>query len=389
MGILYYSTGRDTEEKVPVPVLSLPGIIGITVIAHTNQLSHAGKHKLWHYMRKTAFHPELRTITTDVAVTCEYCQKYKYQSPIGKPPLKKILTGKPFELVAIDCVSFPRTSNGHIGAVVMVDHNSKFTYAAPLRNKTSQHVANIVKTRLLPMMISKPLKILSDNGPEFIGEPFKDMLRSTGIRKVNITPYMSSSNGLAERTIQTISEMLRTISTNGLPWDENLDSVLWAYNATKHSRTGLSPKEYLLQNSKPIENKQLSEQDKLLWRESTEKYKSFEKGQLVVKQVNEIGRRTENKLSEKYTGPYKIIEKWDNGATYLLEPIRNQDNNAQIRAHQSQLRLWHEPPVYLQVHPVYKMCKIEQEKQVRSQVQYQGTQGAQQVLIIRKSENRK
>ena len=388
MGIIYYATGQEDDEKIPVPVLSLPGIIGITVISHTNQLAHAGKHKLWHYMKRIAFHPELKKIVTDVAITCEYCQKYKFQSPVGKPPLKKILTEKPFELVAVDCVALPRTSRGHIAAVVMVDHNSKFTYAAPLKDKTSNHVATTIKNRLLPMMVSKPLKVLSDNGPEFIGKPYKDMLKSRGIKRSTITPFMSSSNGLAERTIKTLTELARVSSANGNPWDENLDSILWAYNSTKHSAIGTSPREYLLHKMKTIDNKQFSDDDKMLWRQSTEKYKSFEKGQLVVKQVNEIGRKTENKLSEKYKGPYRIKEKWDNNVTYLLETISDEDNKMEVRAHQIQLRLWHEPPAYLKAHPVYKMCKIKTEHEIKKQSKQQENKPTVMIMGRKVKENK-
>ena len=49
-------------------------------------------------------------------------------------------------------------------------------------------------------------------------------------------PYMPTSNGLAERTIRTLGEMLRMVSKN--EWDDYVGRVLWAYNMTVHSTTG-------------------------------------------------------------------------------------------------------------------------------------------------------
>ena len=85
---------------------------------------------------------------------------------------------------------------------------------------------------LLTIWIRKPQRMLSDNGPEFVGKSFQQMLDEWGIEHVRTTSYMPSSNGLAERTIRTLSEMLRTVNKTENEWDDHVGSVLRAHNMT-------------------------------------------------------------------------------------------------------------------------------------------------------------
>ena len=58
------------------------------------------------------------------------------------------------------------------------------------------------------------------------------MFDKWSFKHVRTTPYMPSSNGLAERTIRTLSEMLRTVNKTENEWDDHVGSVLWAHNMT-------------------------------------------------------------------------------------------------------------------------------------------------------------
>ena len=101
----------------------------------------------------------------------------------------------------------PRTSEGNIGLLVVIDHYTKWTSAVPIRNKTSATVAKVLEQRVLPNLVFKPRRILSDNGPEFIGEEFRALLASYGIDHQFTTPNQPSSNGLVERANRTLSRV--------------------------------------------------------------------------------------------------------------------------------------------------------------------------------------
>ena len=267
------------------------------------------------------------------------------------------------------------------------DHNSKFVYGAPIKNKTSSHVADIVQCHILPMMIAKPFQVLSDNGTEFTGSPFKAMLKRNNIKQITITPHMSSSNGLTEQTVKSITEVLRLASVNGEEWDVNLAKALWAYNATKHAAIGTSPKDYVTQCSKVKDNQRLSDNQQEYWKEATAKFRSFDVGEQVLKKRTEIGRKTTNKLEQKFDGPFVIVKRWDNELTYILERTLQNGKIEQVRVHQTQMRKWRQPPEYLRCHPVYNMK--EQNNRNQNLKKYPEAIEEPRTVIIEKISQRK
>lgn len=113
----------------------------------------------------------------------------------------------------------PRTSCEKEGMIVMVNHRLKYEFAAPFKIKTSVNVSNLNSMNLFPMMIARLQKILSDNGPKFRGEGFERMLKVHGIQHVMISPFMSSLNGLTERTVKTLSEVLQMMGEDTDEWN--------------------------------------------------------------------------------------------------------------------------------------------------------------------------
>ena len=355
-GIVYFSR-EYFGELMYVPVFSVKGSVGMCLLVH-NKYGHMGKFKLIECMKERIFSPYLRKICTDVATTCDECQKGKYQRIYASPPVLKLCMNEPFELVVIDCVTFPKTSRGNVGVVVMVDHKSKFAYGMAVKNKTSENVARVVSLNLLPMCISKPIRMLSDNGPEFVGKPFEQMLSQWGIIHVLTTPYMPSANGLAERTIRTLSEILRMMTVNTNDWDICLGRALWTYNVTVQRSIGMSPSEYVMNFERYVRtNISLNEDEREVWKQANQRFDGYEVGDKVLKEIVEKGRLNVNKLCEKYEGPFRVKRVSVNGLSYVLEGVEG----AEIRAHYSQLRRWREAPEYIREHRINELLECEKE----------------------------
>ncbi|XP_075534031.1 rho GTPase activating protein at 68F isoform X3 [Dermacentor variabilis] len=86
--------------------------------------------------------------------------------------------------------------------------------------------------------------VVSDNGPQLVSEDFKAFMRNVGARHVVSAPYHPSTNGLAERFVQTLKSALRK-SSPGESIEETLHNFLLAYRNTPHPTTGEAPA-YLL-----------------------------------------------------------------------------------------------------------------------------------------------
>ena len=123
-----------------MPVIPKQNLVQFAARYHENT-SHPGRSKLTAYLESKFWHPALKTIASDVCLSCMRCQKYKTSAGKPRVPIRKIQSRKPFELVAIDLLQLPRTRAGYIGCIVVVDHFSKWAHVAPIRNKRGDTVA--------------------------------------------------------------------------------------------------------------------------------------------------------------------------------------------------------------------------------------------------------
>lgn len=88
-----------------------------------------------------------------------------------------------------------------------------------------------------------PEQLVSDNGTGFTSSEFRDYTETHGIRHTLTAPYHPSSNGLAERGVQTLKLGLKKLQG---PIPKRLTHFLFHYRITPHSTTGSSPAELLM-----------------------------------------------------------------------------------------------------------------------------------------------
>jgi len=140
----------------------------------------------------------------------------------------------------------PRSSRGNQYILTFVDHFTKWAEAIPIRNHTAPIVARTLMTHVFSRF-GAPYQILTDRGPEFESELFKQLLVLMGVEKLRTTPYKPSCNGTVERFHRTLNSMLgKVVSDSQRDWDDRLPLVLAAYRASPHSSTGYSPNQLLL-----------------------------------------------------------------------------------------------------------------------------------------------
>ena len=153
-----------------------------------------------------------------------------------------MVASRPFETLSIDVTGpHPRSANGYIFILTIVDHFSKFAFAYPMRNQEASTVAKILVEQVI-CLVGTPARILTDQGPNFESELFKKLCRMMGIAKIRTSPYKPSTNAGAERFHLTLNSMLaKQMKENQRDWDLHIQPVLAAYRATRHSSTSLTP----------------------------------------------------------------------------------------------------------------------------------------------------
>ena len=84
----------------------------------------------------------------------------------------------------------------------MVDAHSKWPgVIGPMKTITADSTINT--TRNIFARYSLPTQVVRDNGPPFQSAEHKEFLWQNGIQRILVSPYHPSSNGLAERFVQT------------------------------------------------------------------------------------------------------------------------------------------------------------------------------------------
>ncbi|XP_064460281.1 uncharacterized protein K02A2.6-like [Ornithodoros turicata] len=82
-----------------------------------------------------------------------------------------------------------------------------------------------------------PEQLVTDNGPQFTSQAFKEFLQQHGIQHILTPPYHPKSNGQAENFVRTLKNAPRRGGTG----KEAIQSFLLQYPITPHVTTGKSP----------------------------------------------------------------------------------------------------------------------------------------------------
>ncbi len=112
----------------------------------------------------------------------------------------------------------------------------------PVKSATSQ--ATIEKLRQSFSVFGLPKMLVSDNRTCFTSAEFETFMKQNGIDHVKSAPFHPSSNGLAERAVQTFKEGMKKIKSDTL--QTRLSRFLFSYRITPHTTTGLSPAELMM-----------------------------------------------------------------------------------------------------------------------------------------------
>ena len=172
--------------------------------------------------------------------SCVLCQRRSKPTPKRQAPMVSEATSRPFERIALDITEMPVSSNGNKYALVIMDYFSKYVRIYPMKDQKATTVSNHLMDWVYDMGV--PERLHSDQGPQFESVLFQELCKQFGIRKTRTTPYHPQSDGMVERFMRTLKDMVaKYTDTQGLTWDDTVKAYAMAYNSAIHSTTGYSP----------------------------------------------------------------------------------------------------------------------------------------------------
>jgi cation transport regulator ChaB len=132
----------------------------------------------------------------------------------------------------------------------MCDPATGWFEVAEIRNKTSEGTAKILDQTWF-CRYPRPKRCISDNGNEFLGKEFQELLQSYGVKSVATTVKNPQAN-FFQHVHQTLGNMLHSHKLDDRdfdfqdPWSQILSNCAWAIRSTVHSVLNASPAQTVL-----------------------------------------------------------------------------------------------------------------------------------------------
>ena len=223
-------------------------------------------------------------------------------------------------MVSVDLMGpKPRSDRGNTWVLVMQDRYTKWVELSALSKATSAAVAKALKEQII-LRFGTPKSVVSDNGCQFIGREFTQLLEEYKIEHRRTPPYTPQCNpvGRTNKVIKTAINQY--LGKSQKKWDALLPELAFAYNSAASDSTGYTPA-YLNYGRELIPPGSLYQeqgkrpdvpcQDRIRWIQEalelagTKLAQSFQKQQ---KYYN-LRRRDNAKMAPKYEGPFLVHSK--------------------------------------------------------------------------------
>ncbi|XP_068241185.1 uncharacterized protein [Palaemon carinicauda] len=317
--------------------------LAVLHMAHEGLGGPFGVKRTTHLIQPHFFWPGLQKSVKAYVASCHPCQVAGNPNQVvPRAPLQPIPSaGIPFHDVLMDYVGpLPRSKRGNRFLLTMIDRFTRYLEAVPTRCANASHAV-----RGLTQFFCRfgfPATVQSDKGSHFMAREFKAAMEYHGVHHQTSTAYHPESQGLVERSHQTLKTVLTKLGEAGSSdREENLPYALFALRQARSETKGYSPFKLLYAHSTygPLDilYEAWEDSSKASWVEelpdiqaklrtaweiakaSEAKVQGITKGHVdreaqdrsfeVGDQVLVLRPGEQRPLSTKFTGPHKILGK--------------------------------------------------------------------------------
>ena len=208
-------------------------------LAHDGQ-GHMGSRRVTALIKQKFDWPGMGQEVIQYCRSCVSCQRCAKPRARQVPMMERKVLSEPFESLAFDLVGpFPKGKGGSRYLLTCVCMASKWPEALPIRSMTASAVAQGMIE--IFSRVGVPLRLLSDQGSQFVGKVISKLCSSLQIEKIQSTPYHPEGNGVVERMHSTLGAMLTKAANQGLDWVGQVPFALFALRSAPNRDTGFSP----------------------------------------------------------------------------------------------------------------------------------------------------
>ena len=349
------SVTRDRVTQLVIPQSMTKDIMAL--VHDSAPSSHPAKEKTYQRAQLKYYWPRMRKDIYAYVENCQICARTKGHTSAPAPMLTYPTPNKPWERVHIDTLELPLSENGYKYLFVAIDYFSRYAILHPIPNKKAETIASAIFSEIITNHTT-PKVIVTDNGGEFNNEVLSELCKIFGVKKVNVMAYHPQSNGVVERLNGKILSCLRTlIDPYSITWDSLIPHVKCALNTQINAATGETPHYILYGEDKKLPYELLNSTPSPVYNIEDYVKVRLHKFQLIYARIQDHLKKysehmrdqqhkrakttnidvndnvmvrlhtpiaESNKLSPKFSGPYRVIEV-AGGNKYRLRHIESGD----------------------------------------------------------------
>ena len=189
---------------------------------------------------------------------CAICQELQ-KSQTAETLMPHEIPARPWQIIATDIFSLNE---------ILVDYYSKYPFIRRLREFSSKEVIGFTKQIFAEQGI--PGRLISDNGPHFSSQHFREFARAWDFEHITSSPRYPQSNGMAERCVQTVKAAMKKAEMSS----RDINMTLLCLRSTPIDHIIPSPGELVSNLPTKCTNQNFRKgeiQDRLLQRQLTQK----------------------------------------------------------------------------------------------------------------------
>lgn len=197
--------------------------------------SHPGIIRMKALARLHVWWPLIDAEIEAMVKTCKTCQDLLPKAPksVGNPWK---WPSKPWRRIHVDFAGPFMGEN----FLILVDAHSKWPEVHQMSSTTTSKTIEALRQSFAQHGL--PAQVVSDNGPQFTADEFKQFLERNGIEHIRSPAYHPSTNGEAERFVRTFKKAMKAADPKDT-WNKRICNFLLAYRTTPHSTTNVTPAE--------------------------------------------------------------------------------------------------------------------------------------------------
>ncbi|BES99282.1 Hypothetical Protein NTJ_12100 [Nesidiocoris tenuis] len=282
----------------------IPKVLQTSILKELHT-SHIGITKMKQLARRYVYWERLDKDIEHLVKSCESCAKIRH-CPQKAPLHPWDQPDENWDRVHID---FAGPFDSHF-FLMCVDAKSKWAEVRILRDAPSS-ASTITLLQNIFSVHGFPSVLVSDNAAIFKSEEFTVYCKEHGIFQKFSAPHHPATNGLAERSIQTLKRRLKAAASDPAPLSIKLQQIMFHYRTTPLA-SGLTPAELYLKRKLRIRLDALlpNKKAQVSTSTSTAKFRSLKVGERVQARIQD---RWHFGTVTRKLGQYHYIVELDSG----------------------------------------------------------------------------